>query len=553
MRVAAITESRRRTLFDGNGELANQYPVDRMSDIVISFGDHIGDLQGSISVRARILGATPTEVPVENYTIVNDKELKEERKLLFADDTDFFRDAAHQKLLEDLNRLQRATTEYKALLEATGVVALKDLYPSDDVRKWFENNQRLPGTFAQNVGTETILAATANMRRAVGDDSTTRLKALLAALDDVRQDVTGLFVLSSTAFQLRDDELRQLQATANSLIASLVSTRSSLELSLPSSVMAVLDPCATKGAAYFIKKDDVVAKDDKGADIKIPMREYIRVDAQKPPRIVFPPTFEGLVLDAKAQAASLDPVNEPDANVCYARVVPVIGDRLRAQLRTVEVLETNLQPTKEHENGVLYSIENMKAQLRQGIEKRLGRAVRDARVRLATLDIHQNDVVELIVRVSRQGTSLHSDDTRGTVDVEERVLLRVVEKRLTFSTSPQFALIKRMSDVRMASATEVPSNFKPAAGVVFAARVHALNRVYDWLIPSLGISAHVADFDPTTSLELGLGPSLGLLDEHIHLGMGWNLAVSDNREYWWISLDFLRTSETFAALFGGGK
>jgi hypothetical protein len=201
--------------------------------------------------------------------------------------------------------------------------------------------------------------------------------------------------------------------------------------------------------------------------------------------------------------------------------------------------------------SVLEQVESMKRSVRKGIETRLKRAVRDARIRLSTLDLVHNDTIEILVRVTRQGTTLRAADTRGTIDIEERVLIRVVESGVSFSTSPQFALIKRSSDVRVASPREVPSNFKPAVGVVFAARYRTLSRGLDWVIPSVGLSAHVADFDPTTSLELGIGPSIGLLDDHVHAGVGWNLSVDNHRQYWWISLDFLRTSQTFSSLFGG--
>jgi hypothetical protein len=73
----------------------------------------------------------------------------------------------------------------------------------------------------------------------------------------------------------------------------------------------------------------------------------------------------------------------------------------------------------------------------------------------------------------------------------------------------------------------------------------------DWVFPSVGLAVYAVDFDPATSLELGVGPSIGLLDEHIHAGIGWNLSVGDHRQFWWVSLDFLRASDTFAALFGG--
>lgn len=65
------------------------------------------------------------------------------------------------------------------------------------------------------------------------------------------------------------------------------------------------------------------------------------------------------------------------------------------------------------------------------------------------------------------------------------------------------------------------------------------------------MAAHIPDFDPRNSLEIGLGPGIGLLDDHLHAGLAWDLSVPDHRQYWWISLDFLRTEKTFSHLFGG--
>ena len=72
------------------------------------------------------------------------------------------------------------------------------------------------------------------------------------------------------------------------------------------------------------------------------------------------------------------------------------------------------------------------------------------------------------------------------------------------------------------------------------------------MCPSVGIAAFAVDFDPRTTLEVGVGPSVGYFNDLVHIGMGWNLSVDDHRRYYFISLDFLRASETFGTLFGGG-
>lgn len=555
MTVAAVgdRDAKRRLLFAGRGELASMYSVSKSHDVVISFDDGVQKLGGSISVRARILGPTPTEIPVENYTVVNEKELKEERKLLLADDIDFFRDGPHEELIKHVSQLQRAATAYRALLVSTVVAGLQVLYSVQDVESWRKGSSlplKLP---VQNLSPEVVNAAVASIRRAVSTEALSRLDALNSAIDQVQRDIDTLFLASEQSLQLTDEDLRSVRDNVLSLMSDLTDRRSRLEDKM-SADSASLDACASKSAGYAVQKE-VIATDEKGAEVKLPAGEYFSVDSSKrTPKIVSPPIFEGLTIDLTAQIKNIELIDVTKQDIrCYERILPSVVDQLGRQLRVVEELEQDLRPQKAHDQAVLARIEETKTTIRTGIEKRLLREVRDARVRMSTIDLRHGDRVEIIVRVTRPGTTLRADDARVTVDVEERIVIRAVEDGVTFTTGPQFALIKRFSDVRVGTATEVPSNFKPAAGVVFTARYRTLCGGLDWVIPSVGLSAHVADFDPSTSLELGIGPSVGLLDEHIHAGVGWNLAVGDHRQYWWISLDFLRTSETFAGLFGGGK
>lgn len=547
MNVAAVG-SGTRTLFGGHGDIASSYSVDRTDDVVISFGEGVKDLQGSISVRARILGPTPTEVPVENYTVVNDKELKEERKLLMADDTDFFRDPAHRKLVERVGELQRFTTEYRGLLESTALMGLRSLYGEDDVKSWFAGAS-LPAAFSRQPDSAAVTTAVALVRRSLDDEATARVKALLQSIDQVQADINTLFLASDLASQLTDGGLSLMQSETLGLISTLTELRARLDTTLAADA-TTLDACATKFTGYLVKQE-VVAKDDKGADVKLPANEYFRVDNATLPRIVFPPVFEGLTVNIKAQLRALELVNVDDQDgYCYPRVIPSVVGRLRRQLETVLDLEKSLQ---DPPGSVLARIDAMKKAIRQGIEGRLLRDVRDARVKMSTLDLRHGDRLEIIVRVSRQGTTLRAGDSRSTIDLEERIVIRAVDQGVSFATSPQFVLIKRASDLRTPTTTESPSNFKPAAGVLFNMRLRTLNATLDWVIPSIGLAAHVADFDPANSLEIGIGPGIGLLDDHVHAGMGWDLSVNDNRRYWWVSLDFLRASETFSGLFGGGK
>lgn len=53
--------------------------VGRTSEVIVRFDSTRRVLVGSVSVRARILRATPVELPVDNYTIVNQNDLRAQR------------------------------------------------------------------------------------------------------------------------------------------------------------------------------------------------------------------------------------------------------------------------------------------------------------------------------------------------------------------------------------------------------------------------------------------------------------------------------------------
>jgi hypothetical protein len=55
-------------------------------------------------------------------------------------------------------------------------------------------------------------------------------------------------------------------------------------------------------------------------------------------------------------------------------------------------------------------------------------------------------------------------------------------------------------------------------------------RIWNWLDPSLGM--HAANVDHTDDpIEIGLGLSFSISDDLIFTGVGWNLALSEDREY----------------------
>jgi hypothetical protein len=189
--------------------------------------------------------------------------------------------------------------------------------------------------------------------------------------------------------------------------------------------------------------------------------------------------------------------------------------------------------------------------LRFGVRDEALRRMKPAVVHLAAADLKHDDVVELIVRASMERLALGESEQEGEEALIFRFRIRIVERGCTYAIGPQFGMIKRLSDVRVATATDAPSNFRPAPGGAIQFPCRARPSWSDWLIPFPGITAFVLDFDPSQSFELGVGPSLGILNGMLHAGIGWNLFVTEHRPYAFLSLDFLQTVASFGPLFGG--
>jgi hypothetical protein len=564
-------------------------------------GTGASDLKGSISVRARILGTPPTEVPVENYTVVNEKELKEERKLLFADDTAFYRDGDNTALLANVAKLQVATAKYRTLLQRAATAAGA---PGDEpLAQWWDTRAAsisdAPSGRDPNSRLDQTIQA---VNDAVNSDAAAKLTALRDSLEQVHASIDKQFLSARLPLQLDDDTLALVRKRALAIEGRLVTWQAQLDVATTSQDDA-LQICNTLSTGYIIRRN-VTLTNAAGKAQTAPPETYLRV-LQGTQTIVYPPNLIGYTPNLDPDVVVMVSERQRDQG-CREIALPSVIRRLAEQQRIIDELDLSLtlsdrdadgkKTTADADNApadtdkaaagaddakaaaasagkdtadavtpttppscsktsdrLLEALEDIKTCVREGIEARLLTQLRDARVRLAPLNLDHDARVEIAIRVTRQGTTLGPDETATPVDIEERVVIRAVKQGVTFSVAPQFAMVKRWSDVRSASSTEVPSNFKPAAGATFSVRYRRLNKMSDWYIPSLGIAAHLVDFDPNQPIEVGAGPCLGVLDDHIHGGIGWNLAVSDNRTYVWLSLDFLRASDTFAALFGGGK
>jgi len=231
-----------------------------------------------------------------------------------------------------------------------------------------------------------------------------------------------------------------------------------------------------------------------------------------------------------SHAACADDVTSPG---CQAQVVAFSGPLTNSD----EQLDTMRQALEE---------------LRSAAARALHEAadgVKPARIYLGAATTEHGDILEVIVESLEQAAAA---DQEAPVSETLRFRIRLVDNGVSARVAPNFTLVKRIKDVAVASERAKPSNFEITAGAALTFRWRDEAPWTDWLVPSVGIHATLPDFDPSNSFELGVGLSLGWLNDMIHAGIGWNLSVTDDREYFFISLDFLAGVDGFSQLTSKG-
>lgn len=202
------------------------------------------------------------------------------------------------------------------------------------------------------------------------------------------------------------------------------------------------------------------------------------------------------------------------------------------------------------------ALDELEAVLARAAEDALDGGIKPARIYLAAASTEHGDVLEVIVEEIKTASPDKSEGAPPTVAAaSERVMetlrfrLRLVDNGVSARIAPQFVLLRRFKDVAVASATAKPTNFEVTPGASLTFRWRSLDPITDWFIPSLGIHAALPDFDPSnTGFELGVGFAVGLLNELVHFGFGWNLHATRDHEYFFISLDFLAGIDGFTHL-----
>ena len=524
------------------------YQVDTRSDIVLGFDKRIKDVGGNISVRARLLRDPPVELPVENYTTVSDKELKKESVLLLPSNGNLFRDGKYHK------EIQSSLTAIPAL--------------SAELTANFERLVPLLGGFVLSTATISALAIL-DKDKANKDASYTNilseLSVALKASDDARKRLvaelqklqvifTDRFLDGEFVADLGDKSLDTVGLTARTRVNALGKIVVLLSDSY-AVTQSVVEDCSKQMGQAFKAQVEVELYQSAAADAPVTTTRVLKdevVFAQPTPdnkwaRIVTPDQYAGYYV--KLDRDHMQPApRQPGLFGCARSSIERFVAQLKRHVTVIEEAENELIAVES-------AVAAMQTVVRTDINTTLEKRIRDARVRLAGLSIQNGDIISVNVTVTLRPVGFSSQGLGGTPEpttIEERFVFRAIQRGWSTSIRPQFALIKRYSDVAVGTATESPSNFKPAPGVLLNFRFRRDPLYTEWLYPSFGLATFSVDFDPRKTFEIGFGPSIGILNDYLHFGMGWNLSADVHDTYYFLSLDFLKTSETFGTLFGGG-
>lgn len=181
----------------------------------------------------------------------------------------------------------------------------------------------------------------------------------------------------------------------------------------------------------------------------------------------------------------------------------------------------------------------------------------DGRVILGE-SVSHGDMVEVLVTSQLppvNGAELLDGANVGssTTTFSARFRFRVIEP-VRVQIGAQAALVKRLSDVAVGNAREIPVNFDPSPGVALSLRFSPRFQTWggqiawDLLFPSANLNVFLLRYSASNVLEVGVGGSLGILNAMVHVGLGANLMVAP-RDFFFVSFDFVRGFDTFSLLF----
>lgn len=167
----------------------------------------------------------------------------------------------------------------------------------------------------------------------------------------------------------------------------------------------------------------------------------------------------------------------------------------------------------------------------------------DARIRLGATDVREGDRVHVEAIYQPTGSDDRGKRVTETWDVEV--------ERFGFYPRVGAELIFARADTGTADAKSWKANAAAVAELHHRFRdPTALGDLWNVLDPSFGV--HLASLDQgDQNVEFGLGVNVSLFAGFVTAGYGWNLAASENGDYWFVGIDLINVLGQAQGLLGG--
>lgn len=170
-----------------------------------------------------------------------------------------------------------------------------------------------------------------------------------------------------------------------------------------------------------------------------------------------------------------------------------------------------------------------------------------------------NTEIDVVQERLREGDMVKLEIETDDGGVKRKYIKRFVisEHGWKLEFPPSMLFIKRKDEPTDSTTGKAinPSDFKPAPGGSMLFSYKPKGGLGNQLLKgwSFGVNVSLLDFEVDNNLELGVGFIVYGLNRLVGTGYGWNLHASEKESYYFISLDFLRTFETFKAIFSPGE
>ncbi len=163
----------------------------------------------------------------------------------------------------------------------------------------------------------------------------------------------------------------------------------------------------------------------------------------------------------------------------------------------------------------------------------------DVEINLTGENLSEGDQVKIVVEATSRNSSRQLINYFRIEPVGWNVELR-----------PSLGFIKRAGHSNTGAGS---SNFKPAAGasLLYSCFSGAAKSEKLWKNFSLGINVSFVDFDPTHTIEVGVGLIAYGFNSSIGFGYGWNIHTHSGKGFYIMSIDLLRLLHTAKNIYTG--